>query len=232
MNIKNSVTLALTSVIAVIVTNFNPPAHAQGSIPITQSQASAGLNSSPWTFRWDIDSSITFTTNGAQSYGTGAALEYGTPSAVWNIAILFGNGNATVTATTGYLSPAFNWSMTTPIGSLNPITSLTLGNTYSANNNESVTISGITINGGIPIAGTLTANASQPFSGLTITDSTQMTAVNYTLTASTTSTWQLANGANPALSSLVMIPSSVPEPTTLALLGVALLALTASKRKK
>jgi len=224
--------ILLTVAVTVIVVFGNQSAvRAQGSAPITQSQFNAGENG-PMLFQWYIDGSIFFATNGQRTVTTASSMEYATSTAVWSMDIKFNTGSATVTAQTGYDSPIFNWTIPVQIGSQSSITSIALGNVYAADNNESISISGITINGGVPISGTVTAGSSQAFSGLLITDSSPITSLDYTLTVTTPSTWELNNGGNPALLSEVEIPGSVPEPNSGIILAVGSLLFVSVKKLK
>jgi hypothetical protein len=223
MNIKNmSVVVAIaTAMIGVGVSSVQ----AQTASGVSQSQFNAGLNSSLWSFSQNINGNVAWTTNGGVAQVSSDPLVYDNVS-TWNISISINGGLMSVgtSGQTAYASGGLDWGVVnTPISSSALVDSIFLGVQYQATSSESFTISGITVNGGVPIAGTFTADGSNPFSGVLI-NASSINQLNYTLTAYVADLGNEDTGTadRPAVLNTVYIPGSnvVPEPSFSALFGL------------
>ncbi len=227
--------LIAVAVLAIAIFGSQSVTWAQSSAPISQDQFYSG---SVWFFSAGIDNSIAM----GQDYPTATQssstyLTLGSPT-VWDMSFDLSGPDATLTATTSFHSPTFNWQMSSPLDSA-PL-SLDIGGIFQGTNDESETISGISINGGAPVSGTFTVSSSEPFAALSITNGgVQIVSLDYTLTLDTPSGVDAyaSDGHTPAMLNVVQIPvtESVPEPSSAAIAalgGLGLLFLNQKHRKR
>jgi hypothetical protein len=143
----------------------------------------------------------------------------------WNISISINSGLMSIgtSGQTAYAGGGLNWGViNTPISSSALVNSIFLGVQYQAINSESFTISGITVNGA-PVAGTFTADESNPFSGVLI-NASLINQIDYTLTSYVVDLNNEDTGTpeRPAVLNTDYIPGSnvVPEPSFSAIVGL------------
>ena len=218
---------ASTVILAAVVFGGSTAVLAQTTSSISQAQFNAETHTSLWSFEDGMDWSTTFSVNGAVSDPSSSPLYFGDASTVWSIAITINSGHVLTTAQTLTDSPVFNWSENSMVASLVSSTTISLAAAYNANNNEGMMISGISINDGIPVSGTITADQSNPFGELTINNSIPITSLDYTLTVNTpdpSDVQAYASSGGPAVSTTIMIPqiASIPEPSTIAMMALGL----------
>src|SRR5665213_1619274 len=183
---------------------------AQTVVNVSQPQFNSALNSSAWFFKEGSDNSISMGTSRPMNSQTSSTFLIFGATTTWNMSYSFDSSDVSLTATTDFHSPSFNWQMSIPFNSA-PLT-LDVGNLFQGTNDESETISDITINGGVPISGTFTVAAGQKFSGLLIDNNgIPITSLNYNLEIDTPSGKEIfgSDGITPAILSMVVIPSTV-----------------------
>ena len=223
----------VVTLIVTILLVGSPSAQAQATV-VDQATFQQQLASSTWALTEGMDGSLVFGENGNTSLATSAAfIPSYLPTTLWNMSILFNGDIATVTAQTSFWSPAFNWSISSPMGSA-PVSSLMFGITYQAPDDESITISDIVINGHT-VGNVLDVDQNNPFGELSLDSSVPITSLSYDMTVyfANPALYNSEDGPGPTmLSTVAAETTSVPEPGTCGEVLLGLGAIMSMKLKK
>lgn len=209
--------LAVVASVVTILSIGSPTAQAQATTTVDQSTFQQQLAAAPWALTEGMDNSITFMENGGVSEAINSPMSFGFNTATWNMSIVFNNGTATVTAQTDWHPGVFDWIIPSSMSSLRPVESALFGITYQALDAQSITVSDIAVNGGIPLAGTVFADQNNPFGGLSVDDGgVPISSITYDMTIYVANPNEPFNEIVPTMMSTVLVPeaASVPEPST------------------